>query len=119
MGRRWRWRIRRIPWRRVRRAALGGNDMDTHRSGSRSRQILLAITSTAFVLSGCASHGPSTKPGPPGAEQRFSSPQAAVDALLAACRADDEARLVAIFGDRVKPFVSTGRSEERRVGKDG
>src|SRR5262245_41920218 len=82
--------------------------MDTHRSRTHSRRIPLAITPTAFVRSGCASRAPSAKPGPAGTEQGFSSPKAAVDALLTACRGDDEARLVAIFGDRVKPFVSTG-----------
>ena len=83
--------------------------MDIHRHGSRALRMLLTILSTtAFVVAGCSSHGPSPKQGPPGTEQRFSSPKAAVDALLAACRTDDEARLVAIFGDRVKPFVSTG-----------
>ena len=83
--------------------------MDTHHHGSRARRILFTIVSTtAFVVAGCSSHGPSAKQGPPGSEQRFSSPKAAVDALLAACRTDDEARLVAIFGDSMKPFVSTG-----------
>lgn len=43
------------------------------------------------------------------AEQRgFSTPEAAVEALLAALKANDEAALVAIFGDRHKNLVITG-----------
>jgi len=77
--------------------------------GSRAQRILIAIiATTAFAFAGCASRSPSAKSAPPGAEQRFSSPKEAVDALLAACRTDDEARLVAIFGEQVKPYVSTG-----------
>ncbi len=83
--------------------------MDTHRNGRRARRAVLTIVSTtAIVVAGCSSHGPSAKQGPPGSEERFSSPKAAVDALVAACRTNDEARLVAIFGESMRPFVSTG-----------
>ena len=43
------------------------------------------------------------------AEQRtFATPEAAVDALQAALKANDEAALAAIFGDRHKEMVSSG-----------
>jgi hypothetical protein len=43
-----------------------------------------------------------------GAEQKmFATPDAAVDALLAALKADDDAALVAIFGDKHKTLVVT------------
>jgi hypothetical protein len=43
------------------------------------------------------------------AEQRtFATPEAAVDALVAALKANDEAALGAIFGDKHKDFVSSG-----------
>lgn len=43
------------------------------------------------------------------AEQRtFATPEAAVDALLAALKANDEAALLAIFGDKHKELVVTG-----------
>ena len=43
------------------------------------------------------------------AEQRtFATPEAAVDALVAALKANDEAALAAIFGDRHKEMVSSG-----------
>ena len=79
--------------------------------GSRSYAlgIRIAIISTAaLVFSGCAAKSPSAKPGSGAPEQRFSTPKAAVDALLAACRNNDEARLLAIFGEQAKPIVSTG-----------
>lgn len=43
------------------------------------------------------------------AEQRtFATPEAAVDALMAALKVNDEAALLAIFGDKQKEFVNTG-----------
>jgi len=43
------------------------------------------------------------------AEQRtFATPEAAVDALAAALRANDERALLDIFGDKYKNLVSTG-----------
>jgi len=84
---------------------MEGNDMHTTRT---TRHLMLAVLSaTTLVVAGCASRTPSAKPGPTG-EMQFSSPKAAVDALFAACRANDEAKLVAIFGEQVRPFVSTG-----------
>jgi hypothetical protein len=69
----------------------------------------IAILSTlALVLAGCASRGPTPGAQAAGAEERFSTPKAAVDTLLSACRSDDEARLVTIFGEAAKPIVSTG-----------
>jgi hypothetical protein len=69
---------------------------------------IVVLTTAVFVVSGCASRGPSAKSGSAAPEQRFSSPKAAVDAMLAACRTGDEARLLAIFGEQAKPIVSTG-----------
>jgi hypothetical protein len=72
------------------------------------RGIRIAIASiAAIVLAGCAAHTPA-KTATSVTEQRFSSPKAAVDALLSACRANDEPRLLAIFGEQAKPIVSTG-----------
>lgn len=83
--------------------------MNTTRTKLHARRLLLvALSTTALVVAGCAARTPSAKPGSAATEQRFSSPKKAVDALLDACRAGNEARLVAIFGDQVKPFVSTG-----------
>ncbi len=43
------------------------------------------------------------------AEQRtFATPEAAVDALLAALKANDEAALLTIFGDKHKELMVTG-----------
>jgi hypothetical protein len=48
-------------------------------------------------------------PAAAAAEQRtFATPEAAVDALITALKADDEAALLAIFGDKYKTLVSTG-----------
>jgi hypothetical protein len=73
----------------------------------------LTIASAALlVLSGCVARtstpGRSRVVRTGGAERRFPDPKAAVDALLAACRTDDSAALLAIFGDEAKPLVSTG-----------
>ena len=72
-----------------------------------------AIASVALlVLSGCA--GRAAKPAPARVvrsaetEKRFPDPKVAVDALVAACRADDEAALLAIFGDEARSLVKTG-----------
>lgn len=61
------------------------------------------IALIALLLAGCARNVPSGS-----TEPRFSTPKDAVDALLAACRANDEAKVVAIFGEQAKPIVSTG-----------
>jgi hypothetical protein len=45
------------------------------------------------------------------APSNFASPQAAVDALIAALKANDEAALLALFGDKHKGLVSTGDPE--------
>jgi len=50
------------------------------------------------------------------AEQRtFATPEAAVDALHAALKANDEAALGAIFGDRHKEMVASGDAAENAV----
>jgi len=73
----------------------------------------LVICSAALLaLSGCASR--TSAPASPrvvrtgGAERRFPDPKAAVDALLTACRTDDTAALIAIFGDEARPLINTG-----------
>jgi hypothetical protein len=85
--------------------------MGTDRADTRTSTLgirMAVITMAALVVSSCASRHPSAKPGAASPEQRFSTPNAAVDALLAACRTDDEARLIAIFGEQAKPVVATG-----------
>ena len=71
-------------------------------------RIAVLVTTTVLVISGCASRSPCAKAGAGTGEQRFSSPKAAVDALISACRANDETRLLAIFGEQAKPVISTG-----------
>jgi len=77
----------------------------------------LALASLAlFLVVGCAKRTPPPAPRPPGNEQRFRDPTVAVDALLAACRTDDEPALLKIFGDEARTLVSTGdpaRDRER------
>jgi hypothetical protein len=75
---------------------------------------IAVVTTAVLVVSGCAARGPSAKAGSAAPEQRFSSPKAAVEALLAACRNGDEARLLAIFGEQAKPIVSTGDAASDR-----
>jgi hypothetical protein len=88
---------------------MEGNDMQTLRSAGRARRIMISIISAAALgVAGCASKTPSAKSASSAGEQQFDSPKAAVDALLGACRANDEAKLAALFGEQVKPFVSTG-----------
>ena len=42
------------------------------------------------------------------AQQRnFATPEEAVDALIAALKADDDAALIAIFGDKYKNLIAT------------
>jgi hypothetical protein len=84
-------------------------DRNSSKVGSiRPIAIRVAALTAVLVVAGCASRGPSAKSGSGAPEQRFSSPKAAVDAMLAACRDGDEARLLAIFGEQAKPIVSTG-----------
>ena len=69
----------------------------------------MAIASVSFLLlSGCVARRPAPAPRPAPTEQRFPDPQAAVDALLAACRTDDQAALLVIFGKDASALVSTG-----------
>jgi hypothetical protein len=50
------------------------------------------------------------------AQQTFASPEAAVDALAAALKADDEAALLALFGDQHKSLVVSGdRAQDAAV----
>lgn len=70
---------------------------------------LAMVSAAMFLLSGCASRSPAPGSHPTTTtEQHFATPKAAVDALLAACRTDDEPRLLAIFGEAARPIVSTG-----------
>jgi hypothetical protein len=73
----------------------------------------LAIGSAAFLaLSGCAARTSTPASAPvvrtAGRERRFPDPKAAVDALLTACRTDDTAGLLAIFGEEARALVNTG-----------
>ena len=67
-----------------------------------------------LLLGGCASRPPAPAPRPVGNEQRFPDPKAAVDALVNACRTNNEPALVAIFGDQARTLVSTGDPERDR-----
>jgi hypothetical protein len=67
----------------------------------------LVLSIALLLAAGCAARTKTSTTGATG-EQRFASPRAAVDALLSACRADDEARLRAIFGPQAQAIVSTG-----------
>lgn len=83
-----------------------------------TRDALLACLTIAVLsliaLPGCA-RGPSPASSrAPATEQRFSDPKSAVDALLAACRTDDEPALLAIFGVNARTMVSTGDPEQDR-----
>ncbi|HEV7734647.1 MAG TPA: DUF2950 domain-containing protein [Candidatus Binatia bacterium] len=72
-----------------------------------ARRSLLATIAVALLLSSCAKHAPgSTAATTTGLT--FATPKAALDALLAACQANDEAKVIAIFGEEAKPIVSTG-----------
>jgi hypothetical protein len=77
----------------------------------------LAIAPLALLLvAGCVARKSTTVSRPAPTEQRFPDPKAAVDALLAACRTDNEPALLAIFGDEARTVVSTGdpaRDRER------
>lgn len=67
---------------------------------------IAAVAASILLLAGCAGRrtGGSTTAG----EQRFKTPKAAADALIEACMANDDAKLVAIFGEAAKAVVSTG-----------
>lgn len=65
----------------------------------------LMLIATALLVASCARNAPSSSTaGAP----TFASPKAAVDALLAACQANDEAKVIAVFGEQAKPIVSSG-----------
>ena len=67
-----------------------------------------------LLLVGCTTRSATTASRPPATEQRFPDPKAAVDALVAACRTNDEPALVAIFGPEARTLVSTGDPERDR-----
>jgi len=75
----------------------------------------MVAVAAALGLSGCASHAPGAKTTAAAPEQRFGTPKAAVDALLGACRTNDESRLVAIFGEQARPVISTGDAATDRA----
>ncbi len=78
---------------------------------------LALIVALALLLPGC---GFTRQADPGGAalsapEKHFSKPKAAVEALLDACRTDDEAALIAIFGSEAKPLVSMNGDDVNRA----
>lgn len=74
---------------------------------------LAAMMAATLVMPGCAAL--KKKPSVTAAgEKTFENPKTAVDAVLAACRANDEAALLAIFGPSAKPVISTGNTEADR-----
>jgi hypothetical protein len=52
-------------------------------------------------------------------QQTFATPEAAVDAFTAALKANDEAALIAMFGDKHKELVSTGDSAADNAARSG
>jgi hypothetical protein len=77
------------------------------------RAALALLPLVVLVLGGCAGHR-SKGAAPAPTEQRFADSKAAVDALLAACRTDDEPALLAIFGTNAPAIVGTGDPEQDR-----
>jgi hypothetical protein len=76
----------------------------------------LLIIATVLLVAGCAKRGPM---GSSATEPHFSTPKDAVDALISACQANDEAKVIAIFGEQARPIVSTGDpvADRERCGK--
>lgn len=62
-------------------------------------------------MSGCARRAPVPAPAPThtaASEQHFADPNAAVESVLAACRTDDKAALLTIFGEEAREILSAG-----------
>ncbi len=78
----------------------------------RAPHIAFVLLAGGILVAGCARPAPQPPRTP--TEQRFSDPNAAVAALLAACRANDERTLLAIFGPENGPLVSTGNPDADR-----
>src|SRR5262245_38756848 len=77
------------------------------------RSLGVALLAATLLLPGCAAM--KRKPATTAAgEKTYADPKAATDAMLAACRANDEAALLAIFGPTAKPIISTGNAEADR-----
>src|SRR5262249_7666545 len=85
---------------------------DRNRSALRIRCAIVVAALVAAV--GCARSKPAPAPAQAAPEQHFADPNAAVAALLAACRANDERALINIFGPDSAPLVSTGNPESDR-----
>lgn len=77
------------------------------------RSLGIALVAATFVLPGCASMKkmPATTAA---GEKNFKDPTAAFDAVLAACRANDEAGLVAIFGPQAQAAIATSDAAANR-----
>src|SRR5687768_6915379 len=67
----------------------------------RSKLMVLCAAMALLGLSGCAGN-------PPGAPRTFSSPEAAVQTLANAVRADDVPQLLAIMGSEGEQIISSG-----------
>src|SRR4051794_1844984 len=67
---------------------------------------MVAVLVVALLVRGCATQQP--EPVSVGDAQRFGSPDEAVNALVAAIRADDVERLGAIMGEESKEIVASG-----------
>jgi Protein of unknown function (DUF2950) len=87
-----------------------------HLMPNATRRAALAILSLlVLALGGCTRNPPpAASARSAGTEQRFADPKAAVDALLAACRTNDDPALLAIFGADARALVSTGDPEQDR-----
>src|SRR5204862_3849169 len=106
---RWRWRSRwRRRSRRWRRPSLGDKEMNIVAPITRAIDTMNLIAKLKLIrrlvfVAFCAMPVIAT-----GAEQKtFATPDEAVAALLAALKADDDAALVAIFGDKHRALIVT------------
>jgi hypothetical protein len=70
--------------------------------------IARAVGIALALVVGLAVGAPSTACAAASRQEVFATPEAAVDALVAAAKADDEKRLLAIFGAEAKPLLDSG-----------
>ncbi|HEV7733145.1 MAG TPA: DUF2950 family protein [Candidatus Binatia bacterium] len=77
--------------------------------GWRSRAVLGAAL---LALAGCSTIGRSVQNE--GVPPHFASPKAAAEALVSACKQQDTARLVSLFGEQYRTLVSTGDAADDR-----
>ncbi len=82
----------------------------TTTNGGRARAVLGAAL---VALAGCSTIGRSVQNE--GVPPHFATPTAAADALVDACKRQDTARLVSLFGEQYRTLVSTGDAADDRA----